>query len=342
MNHTRRKLLKAMGVTAGATATGVSVASSNERPQPDRHERRADPDLPRGLTLGTIRVDNQWRLAAKTEGGVLDVLGAAQALGIEVPHTIDEMFRSGGGGALEAVVQKASASARTRNYIRAMSELTFGPCLLEPEKILMVGYNYRKHIAEVKAEVPTEPVLFNKFNNALLGHGASVPLPTQVSTEFDYEVELVIVMGKTGRDITEADALSFVAGYCTGNDFSARDLQRRSTQFMLGKTPDGFAPLGPWLVTADQIPNPNSLGLSCHVNGERRQFSNTSDMLFNCAQIVSYISRHMTLRPGDIVYTGTPEGVIQGYPPERRVWLKPGDQITCEVEKLGKLRFALA
>jgi 2-keto-4-pentenoate hydratase/2-oxohepta-3-ene-1,7-dioic acid hydratase in catechol pathway len=341
MNLTRRTLLTVMGATGGATATGVSAALTDESVRTGRHERRANPDLPRGLTLGTIRVNDQWRLAAKTERGVLDVVGAAQALGIEVPNTIDEMFRGGGGGAVEATVRKASTSDTARNYIRAASELTFGPCLLEPEKILMVGYNYRKHIAEVKAQVPTEPVLFNKFNNALLGHGATVPLPTQVSTEFDYEVELVIVMGKTGRDIAVADALSFVAGYCTGNDFSARDLQRRSTQFMLGKTPDGFAPLGPWLVTADQIPNPNSLSLSCHVNGERRQFSNTSDMLFSCAQIVSYISRHMTLRPGDIVYTGTPEGVIQGYPPERRVWLKPGDQITCEVEKLGELRFAL-
>jgi 2-keto-4-pentenoate hydratase/2-oxohepta-3-ene-1,7-dioic acid hydratase in catechol pathway len=238
-------------------------------------------------------------------------------------------------------VQKASASERAQRHIRASSDLVFGPCVMQPQKILMVGYNYRKHIAEVKAEVPTEPVLFNKYNNALLGHGGTVPLPTKVSREFDYEVELVIVMGKTGRDIAEADALSFVAGYCTGNDFSARDLQRKSNQLMLGKTPDGFAPLGPWLVTADQIPNPNNLGLSCHVNGERRQFSNTGDMVFNCAQIVSYISRHMTLHPGDIVYTGTPEGVIQGYPAERRVWLKPGDQIRCEIEKLGELRFTL-
>ena len=338
MSQNRRTFLKILGATGGAAAAGAPVASTR---QTARAERRRDPDLPRGLALGTIRVDDEWRIAVKTERGVLDVVGAAETLGIEVPNTIDQMFREGGGRAVEAVVQKASASERTQRHIRAASDLSFGPCVMEPEKILMVGYNYRKHIAEVKAEVPTEPVLFNKYNNALLGHGGTIPLPTKVSREFDYEVELVIVMGKTGRDIAEANALSFVAGYCTGNDFSARDLQRKSTQFMLGKTPDGFAPLGPWLVTADQIPNPNSLGLSCHVNGERRQFSNTSDMLFNCAQIVSYISRHMTLRPGDIVYTGTPEGVIQGYPPERRVWLKPGDQIRCEIEKLGELHFSL-
>lgn len=338
MSENRRTFLKILGATGGAAVTGVSVASTTESA---RVERRRGPDLPRGLALGTIRLDDEWRLAVKADRGVIDVVGAAETLGIEVPNTIDQMFRQGGGRAVEAVVQKAGASKRAQRHIRAASDLVFGPCVMQPEKILMVGYNYRKHIAEVKAKVPTEPVLFNKYNNALLGHGGTVPLPTRVAREFDYEVELVIVMGKTGRDIAEADALSFVAGYCTGNDFSARDLQRKSDQIMLGKTPDGFAPLGPWLVTADQIPDPNGLGLSCHVNGERRQFSNTSDMLFNCAQIVSYISRHMTLRPGDIVYTGTPEGVIQGYPPEKRVWLKPGDQVRCEVEKLGELRFTL-
>ena len=338
MSQNRRTFLKILGATGGAAVAGVTVASTTGTARADRCR---DPDLPRGLALGTIRVDDEWRIAVKTERGVLDVVGAAETLGIEVPNTIDQMFREGGGRALEAVVQKSGTTERAQRHIRAASDLVFGPCVMQPEKILMVGYNYRKHIAEVKAEVPTEPVLFNKYNNALLGHRGTVPLPTKVSREFDYEVELVIVIGKTGRDIAEADALSFVAGYCTGNDFSARDLQRKSNQLMLGKTPDGFAPLVPWLVTADQISNPNSLSLSCHVNGERRQFSNTSDMVFNCAQIVSYISRHMTLCPGDIVYTGTPAGVIQGYPPERRVWLKPGDQIRCEIEKLGELRFTL-
>ena len=338
MSHDRRTFLRLLGAASGAVATGTPVASTGQAIRAARHHT---PDLPHNMALATIRVNEEWRMAVKSERGVLDVVGAADVLGIDVPDTIDEMLRQGGGRAVEAVVQKASASDRAQRHVHAAKDVTFGPCVREPEKILMVGYNYRKHIAEVKAQVPTEPLLFNKYNNALLGHGGTVPLPTKVAKEFDYEVELVIVMGKTGRDITESDALSFVAGYCTGNDFSARDLQRKSSQFMLGKTPDGFAPLGPWLVTADQIPNPNSLVLSCYVNGERRQFSNTSDMVFNCARIVSYISHHMTLRPGDIIYTGTPEGVIQGYPPERRVWLKPGDKISCEIEKLGELRFAL-
>jgi 2-keto-4-pentenoate hydratase/2-oxohepta-3-ene-1,7-dioic acid hydratase in catechol pathway len=169
-----------------------------------------------------------------------------------------------------------------------------------------------------------------------------VRLPTRVAKEFDYEVELVIVIGRTARDVSESSALSYVAGYCTGNDVTARDLQRKSSQFMLGKTPDDFAPLGPWLVTADQIPNPNSLEIWCDVNGERRQSSNTADMVFNCAQLVSYCSQHMTLEPGDIIYTGTPEGVIAGMPEGKRAWLKPGDRISCAIEKLGELKFTFA
>jgi 2-keto-4-pentenoate hydratase/2-oxohepta-3-ene-1,7-dioic acid hydratase in catechol pathway len=163
-----------------------------------------------------------------------------------------------------------------------------------------------------------------------------------VATKFDHEVELVVVMGKTAYRVSEEDALSYVFGYCTGNDFSARDLQRKTSQFLLGKTSDGFAPIGPYLVTADQIPDPNKLKLECYVNGERRQSNNTSDMIFNVKTIISYASQHFTLKPGDIFFTGTPEGVIFGKPPDKQVWLKAGDKITTVIEKLGELRFALA
>jgi 2-keto-4-pentenoate hydratase/2-oxohepta-3-ene-1,7-dioic acid hydratase in catechol pathway len=133
-----------------------------------------------------------------------------------------------------------------------------------------------------------------------------------------------------------------VFGFCTGNDFSARDLQRKTSQFLLGKNSDGFAPVGPYLVTADQIPDPNNLKLECYVNGERRQSNNTNDMIFNVKQIISYASQHWTLKPGDIFFTGTPEGVIFGMPPEKQVWLKAGDKITASIEKLGELKFSLA
>jgi 2-keto-4-pentenoate hydratase/2-oxohepta-3-ene-1,7-dioic acid hydratase in catechol pathway len=142
--------------------------------------------------------------------------------------------------------------------------------------------------------------------------------------------------------VSEADALSYVAGYATGNDFTARDLQSRSSQWMIGKTNDGFGPIGPYIVTADLVGDPNQLKIECLVNGQVRQSSNTNDMVFNCAQIISYTSRLFTLDPGDIIFTGTPEGVIAGYPKEKQVWLKAGDRLVTRIEKLGTLEFVLA
>lgn len=190
--------------------------------------------------------------------------------------------------------------------------------------------------------MPKLPILFNKYNTALTGHRNIIKVSQEAAEQFDYEVELVIVMGKVARNVSEAAALSYVFGYATGNDFTARDLQRVSSQWMLGKSLDNFAPLGPYLVTADQVPDPNALKIECRVNGEVRQSSNTSDMVFNCASLISYISKYFTLRPGDIIFTGTPEGVIAGYPKERQVWLKAGDRLTSTIEKLGELQFALA
>jgi len=157
-------------------------------------------------------------------------------------------------------------------------------------------------------------------------------------------VELQVIIGKTARDVNEADALSYVFGYATGNDFTARDLQFRdgkASQFMIGKTSDGFMPVGPWLVGAELIGDPQELAVDCRVNGETRQSSNTSDMIFSCAQIISYASQVFTLSPGDPISTGTPEGLIMGKPENQQVWLRAGDNIACSVEKLGELSFEL-
>ena len=221
------------------------------------------------------------------------------------------------------------------------SRARFGPAVPRPGKIICVGLNYRRHAQETGNPIPPVPILFNKYNNTLVGHRGKIALPTKVSSQFDYEVELVVVIGRKARDVPEDKALSYVFGYANGNDFSARDLMRVTSQLMLGKTCDGFAPLGPWVVSVDQIPDPQNLKIATYVNGEERQNSNTSDMIYNCAQIVSYCSRHMTLLPGDIIYTGTPQGVILGYPPEKRVWLKPGDTVVTEVEKCGRLEVTL-
>ena len=155
------------------------------------------------------------------------------------------------------------------------------------------------------------------------------------ASEYDYEVELTAVIGKRTRDVSETEALDHVVGYCCSNDVSARDLQMRTGQWLLGKTLDKFLPIGPWLVTADEVPDPQALGLRCWLNDDLRQDSNTADMIFSVAEIVSYASRYMTLEAGDVISTGTPEGVILGRQP--RVWMKAGDVVAVEVDGLGRL-----
>jgi 2-keto-4-pentenoate hydratase/2-oxohepta-3-ene-1,7-dioic acid hydratase in catechol pathway len=295
----------------------------------------------RGLTLLTMRRNGEFRLGVKTSKGILDAPEAARLLRMHAPATVDDLLQNEDGPSLNALVDAALQSSAASAAFVDEASVEYGPVVTCPEKIVCIGLNYRRHAKEVNLPIPSHPVLFNKFNNALSAHNSSIKLPVEVATKFDYETELVIVMGKKAKDINEAEALSYVAGYCTGNDFSARDLQfDRGGQWMVGKTLDQFAPLGPYLVTADQI-NPDKLKIECKVNGETRQSSNTDDFIFNSAQMISYISRHMTLKPGDIVFTGTPEGVILGRPKDTQVWLKAGDKLSCSVEKLGELRFEL-
>ena len=294
----------------------------------------------RGLTLCTIRRRGGFTLGVRTPRGVLDVERSARALRLRAPRDVHEIIEGKDLPALRRLLAAADGSKRAV-FLRE-DRVPFGPCVTRPEKIVMMGFNYRRHCLEAKAPIPAQPVFFNKFNNALLGHGGTIPLPVKVASQFDYEAELVVVVGRTARDVSPADALSHVFGYCSGNDFSARDLQFKTSQFMLGKCCDGFAPIGPWLVGAELVADPQSLAIECSVNGELRQSSSTSDMIFSCADLVSYASRHMTLKPGDVIFTGTPEGVILGRPEPERVWLKPGDRISTAVGSLGELRFTLA
>ena len=292
------------------------------------------------MTFVTISKNGGFSLGVTTAKGILDVRAAARFFKKKVPTTIDDLIQRGDRG-LTALVHGALGSGKATGLFLDESGIEFGPCVRNPEKILMLGFNYRRHAMETNTPIPASPVLFTKCNNALNGHNGVIKLPVHVAAKFDYEVELVVVMGKTAHRVSEAEALSYVFGYCIGNDFSARDLQCKTSQFLLGKSCDGFAPIGPYLVTADQIPDPNNLKLECYVNGERRQSNNTSDMIFNVAAIISYASQHFTLKPGDIFFTGTPEGVIFGMPPEKQVWLKAGDRITTVIEKLGELKFTL-
>ncbi|MEL6336630.1 MAG: fumarylacetoacetate hydrolase family protein [Pseudomonadota bacterium] len=209
-----------------------------------------------------------------------------------------------------------------------------GSCLASTPNFHCVGLNYARHAAETGAEPPTEPILFSKASSALSGPFDPVIRP-KGSTKLDYEVELGVVIGARTEHIAEADALSAVAGYCLINDVSERAFQiERLGQWIKGKSAPTFGPAGPWLVTADEVPDPQTLGCWLTVNGETRQRSNTDDMIFSVAEIVSYMSRFMTLLPGDLIATGTPEGVILGMDP--RVWLEPGDVIDLGIDGLGE------
>jgi len=293
------------------------------------------------MKLLNYLTDAGVRLGINIPHGVLDSAGVCSFAGLPAFMSTDELLASGQlGRFLEAAQAIAQGPAAGRQLV-SESGLNFAPCVLAPEKIICLGFNYRRHAAETDTPAPDYPLLFSKFNNSLSAHGSNVMLPTKVARMFDYEAELVIVMGSTAADVDQDEALDYVAGYCIGNDLSARDLQWRTSQFLLGKTSDGFAPIGPYLVTADAVPDPDALDIACYVNGERRQSSNTSDMIFKCAFTVSYVSRHMTLRPGDLLFMGTPEGVVWGHPEAERRWLRPGDELVTEIQGLGRQRVQL-
>jgi 2-keto-4-pentenoate hydratase/2-oxohepta-3-ene-1,7-dioic acid hydratase in catechol pathway len=231
----------------------------------------------------------------------------------------------------ELVALKQKFGSQAENLL-VEEGLVFGPCVPKPSKIICIGLNYRKHAAESGMAVPTVPIAFTKYNNTLTRYGGDVELGP-VGEQFDYEVELGVVIGKKCKHVAEADALDYVFGYCVANDLSCRDLQFLSSQWLLGKSLDGFLPLGKYVVTADEAGDPQNLNLTCSLNGEQRQNSNTGDMIFSVAEIVSFLSRYMTLEPGDLILTGTPEGVIMGL--AEKNWLKPGDVVEVEIEKLG-------
>jgi 2-keto-4-pentenoate hydratase/2-oxohepta-3-ene-1,7-dioic acid hydratase in catechol pathway len=281
-------------------------------------------------------------LGIKTAQGILDVGAAALQLGHDnVPATPGDLFGLGQAAlpALARVLEAALLQAQGASWLLDEAALQIAPCVNNPEKILCVGLNYRRHAAESGAKVPDVPVLFSKFNNALAAHGEAIPL-SKNAHEYDYEVELAVVIGKTANDVPVERALDYVLGYCNANDISARDLQMRTSQWLLGKTMDKFCPIGPYLVTADEVGDPQTLTTRSWLNGELRQNSNTADMVFSVAEIISYFSRYMTLKPGDVILTGTPEGVILGM--ENKVWMKPGDTISIEVSGLGTLTNPLA
>ena len=213
------------------------------------------------------------------------------------------------------------------------------PPIPDPDKIVCIGLNYRSHAAEAGIDPPSEPTFFAKFRNALAPVGATVALPA-ASEKVDYEAEVAFVIGRRCNQVDPAEALDAVAGYMLLNDLSARDLQFATPQWMPGKVFDGSAPCGPALVTPDEAGAPDEISFSLDLNGERMQEATTSDLIFTVAELVTRLSRWMTLEPGDIVSTGTPAGV--GSVRDPRVWLKPGDEIVVSSPTLGELRTTIA
>jgi len=240
----------------------------------------------------------------------------------------------GGPEVLKAVAGLADRADAVRI---AVNQAKWHAPIVDPRKIICVGLNYRDHAAESGSPIPKDPVLFSKYATALIGHGDTIVLP-KVSQEVDYEAELVIVIGKKGRHIPKANALEYVAGYSVGHDVSARDwqLKKDGKQWMVGKTFDTFAPVGPVLVTKDEVPNPCNLPIRLRLNGEVMQNSNTNQVIFNVEELLAYISQVMTLEPGDLIFTGTPPGVgVARKPP---IYLKDGDNVEVEIEGLGVLK----
>ena len=215
--------------------------------------------------------------------------------------------------------------------------VTYLPPVPDPAKILCVGLNYRDHAIEGGKAIPSEPVLFCKYPNTLIAHGGAIVLP-RVSEKVDYEAELVVVVGKRGKNIPEADAMSYVGGYTCGHDVSARDwqLEKPEKQWSIGKTFDTFAPTGPVIVTSDELTDPHSLQVKLRLNGATMQDSNTREFIFTVPQIIAYLSQVVTLEPGDLIFTGTPPGVGAARKPP--VYLRPGDAVEVEIAGIGVLR----
>lgn len=255
------------------------------------------------------------------------VAGAAEA-----PATVDELVHGGKNARHRA--ERATAG------VDDMEDPQFrGLCIPWPSKILCVGLNYRQHAVESGLQLSSTPTIFSKYHNTLVGAGVPVSLPVSAE-QYDYEVELGVVIGRRAVRVKEAEALNYVWGYCNCNDLTARDLQNATSQYLLGKTLDGFLPVGPILVSADEVPDPQDLTVRTWLNGELRQDSTTADMVFSVAELVTYISRYIPLEIGDFIATGTPAGVIMGMP-EPKEWMKAGDIVEVEITDMGRLRTPL-
>ncbi len=275
------------------------------------------------MKLYNIIIDGNIHLAADAGSGIVDVTAAGFS------GRMEELISGGSLSAVRALAEDAS--------LPRVEAPVFANIVNTPVKLLCVGLNYRAHAAGVNMNEPKQPILFSKFNDALAPAGAAVELPAWENS-YDYEAELVIVMGKSTWNVSEEEAMDHVFGYSCGNDFSCRDAQMRSGQWLIGKTMPGFGPCGPCIVTKDSISPEKGVSVRSYVNGELRQDGSTKDMIFSCARIISYASKYVKLEPGDLIYTGTPSGVALEERQDKRRWLEKGDVVDVVIEGIGTLQ----
>jgi 2-keto-4-pentenoate hydratase/2-oxohepta-3-ene-1,7-dioic acid hydratase in catechol pathway len=282
------------------------------------------------MRLATIQTSAGPRAAVRQGDFYVDLHGTDAGL----PGRLRALLEAGP----EVLKRAASVAARPDAVKHPVASAKLLPPIPDPAKIVCVGLNYRDHAAESGAPIPRDPVLFSKYATALIGPGDAIVLP-KVSQEVDYEAELVIVIGKKGRHLDRTRALDHIAGYTIGHDVSARDwqLKKDGKQWMVGKTFDTFAPLGPEVVTSDEVGDPHALGIRLRLNGQTMQDSSTAQMIFSAGELVAYLSTVLTIEPGDLIYTGTPPGVGVARKPNP-VFLKGGDVVEVEIDKLGVLR----
>ena len=273
------------------------------------------------MKLCNINVNGEIHLAVITGRGVVDAAAAG------FPLDMDEVIKSGELSALEAIA--------ANEKLPVVEKPVYENVVNKAGKLICVGLNYKAHADGISMKLPDYPILFSKYEEALVPHEAQVDLPPWETT-YDYEAELVVVVGKEAWNVSEANAKDYIFGYTCGNDISCRDAQMRSGQWLIGKTMPGFGPCGPCVTTADSIDPNKGLSIKSHVNGELRQDGSTKDMIFNCAKVLSYASRYIKLNPGDLIYTGTPSGVALEDKEAKR-WLEPGDHVDIEIEGIGML-----
>jgi acylpyruvate hydrolase len=274
-------------------------------------------------------VDTEWRAGMMHDQKIVDVSHYGVRDGKSSSSVRDLL------PILDQLERWASQQFERGNDILPLEQIELGPPVPDPDKILCLGINYREHAAEAQQEIPAVPIVFAKFRNCLIGPSSRILLPC-VSTHIDYEGELAVILGKRCRDVTEQEALSYVAGYSIINDVTARDIQMQTSQWTAGKAIDTFAPMGPGIIAASQIPDPQALTLITRVNGQEVQHDSTANMIFSVATAIAFLSSLMTLEPGDILATGTPSGV--GFKRTPPLFLQDGDVVEVEIEHIGCLR----